>query len=146
MQDPNGIIEWTERQILSLKTVDIPQHLMFRMIAIEHLVGEIRAGAGEIRRETCRDAAAQVSHLKRQPIMADKNFHQAMDFVFRAHLIQRNPDGVVLISSKIDAGFVGPDHDGFGLHLRQTNPNRIEVGFCCDLESELPQSCCQHYS
>jgi hypothetical protein len=76
-----------ERQILGFKTVDIPQHLMFRVVAIEHLVGEIRAGAGEIRRETCRDAAALVSHLKRQPIMADKNFHQATNFVLRAHLI-----------------------------------------------------------
>ena len=78
--------------------------------------------------------------------MADKDFHQATDFVFRAHLIQRNPDGVVLMPAKIDAGFVGPDQDRLGLHLRQTNSNRIEERVRCDIESELPQSCCQHHS
>ena len=78
--------------------------------------------------------------------MAGKDFHQATDFVFRAHLIQRNPDGVVLMPAKIDACCVGPYQDGLGLHLRQTNPNRIEVHFRCDIESELPQSLCQHHS
>ena len=72
--------------------------------------------------------------------MADKDFHQALDFVLRAHLIQRNADGVVLMPAKIDARFVCPKQDGFGLHLRQANSNRIEVRFCCDIESELPQS------
>ncbi len=104
-----------ERQILDLKTVNIPQHLVLRVIAVEHLVGQVRAGAGEARGETCVDVAAQVPHLKRQPIMAGKNFHQAANFVFRAHFIQRNPNGVVFMPAKIDAGLVGPDQDGLRL-------------------------------
>ena len=129
-----------EREIFRCEAMDISQHLMFGVIAIEDFMGQVGAGAGEMSRETGGDLLAQVPDLKWQAIMADEDFQQAPDFVLRAQFIQGNPDRVVLMSAKIDAGFVGSEQNRLRLHFRQSNPNRIEVLFRSDIESELAQT------
>ena len=47
VQEPSGIIEVVEREVLGLQPVDVAEHLVLRVVGAEDLVGEERAAARE---------------------------------------------------------------------------------------------------
>src|SRR5574341_84551 len=129
-----------QREILGLETIEIPEHFMFGMIPMKHLVGEIGTGAGEVRRELYSGHPADLFDTNGQPFMTDEDLQKPSDLVFIGPFIQGDPERVVVVPPQIEPLLVSSGQDLLRPFLGQSNPQRIENLFGPRVESELTKS------
>src|SRR5262245_49833104 len=125
-------------EVPRLKPVEISQHLVLCMIAIEDLVSQERSGSGQICRIGSLDSLTEVPNGKRQSLMADEHLHEAPDIVLSCGFVERDAKRIVLVPAKVHALVVGTYENLLALGLGDSHAKGIEEFFAAHFKPKLP--------
>ena len=100
-----------QREVAGLQAMHVPEHLMFGVIPVEHLVSEILAGPCQRGRKAQVHRPDEAFHRERHRFCPGKDLEKRLDFRGGRQLIERNADRVILKPPEIHAAFIRARQD-----------------------------------
>ncbi len=133
-----------EGEVSVLQPLDIAEHLVFGVIAVEHVLGQVLARPNQFFGKRRGNGAPQRRLVERHRLTSRKTLQEDDDFLHRRQFVQGNADRRIIESAEVQVPLIGAGHDAVRRQRRGLSTgcdaNGVEEGLRRHLVTQPVQS------